>query len=714
MKSILNRYVPGVLTFSILSLLAASHLLNWYPPFSLFMSLILFFFLIGLNLSYIFFKELSLFFRLSWSYIISLTLIPLVTYLISIFNVRFWNIILLLLIIFSSIFFIKHRVSQVSDLNFKPRFNFWHFLFLSGIILVILSITYTYDFSAFRKGNEGLWIKNIHGMDNAFRFSQINRLLETTSNSSNPFASGTKIIIGSGWVAAIAANCKAANLPLEDALPFASAMFKIGFVVCIFVCTYFITENSGIAMIFSFLYLFTYTPFYGELSALHPGLNSFFQKFTPKYGGIWALLPVNLLTQLFGCEQIITLAQMIVSFYFFKLLYQTHRVRYAFMIGLLMNGLLLTHHATFVGMLCLYAGVFISEFVRSKQYLMNLRKSLVLRDIGKSFLFFILFGLPILFQLLDMMRAQHLGYLRIFPMNILLLAGVGNVLLIENYIAILWVPALIFLLRIKSFWMRRKTDLLIRLCFIWIISLLISPFLIRDIYDQYISKTALFTFIPVTLLASIAVAEEFNRYKSRGMVKNFFCRSAILFLLFSSVYFSMGLLKDRLVAMKDGLISKNQNLHGFIEKDYHLFAKTEKEAIDWIKKNTSKNNVFVILPQYQYDSKRGYLPYAFQHSLPTFSGRSVVIASLINWYAPSLEIPQIEERIQDSLRIFDSSDQEEVIRLIRKYNVSYVYAGLDEHKEFGALEKFRSFPFLTKAFDNQSIQIYRIKDVKRE
>ena len=71
----------------------------------------------------------------------------------------------------------------------------------------------------------------------------------------------------------------------------------------------------------------------------------------------------------------------------------------------------------------------------------------------------------------------------------------------------------------------------------------------------------------------------------------------------------------------------------------------------------------------------------------------------------------IQERIIDVERAYSSTNPQEALGILRKYQVGYVVVGGLERAYYPAsgLDKFRGMPALQLAYDVDGVQIYEVK-----
>ena len=150
-------------------------------------------------------------------------------------------------------------------------------------------------------------------------------------------------------------------------------------------------------------------------------------------------------------------------------------------------------------------------------------------------------------------------------------------------------------------------------------------------------------------------------------------------------------------------IGKSGGFLGVPELDGGAYVTKEHpqdyEAILWFM-NLSGNPVILQAP--------GEL-YQWNTAITTFTGLPTVIGWAgheLNWRFPKRS--EIDMRWSDAGKIYTSGDVTEAGRLLRKYNVSYVYFGEAEAKRFGNPELFEEHPeVFEKVFEYGDAVIYK-------
>ncbi|MEM5854790.1 MAG: DUF2298 domain-containing protein [Candidatus Aenigmatarchaeota archaeon] len=190
-------------------------------------------------------------------------------------------------------------------------------------------------------------------------------------------------------------------------------------------------------------------------------------------------------------------------------------------------------------------------------------------------------------------------------------------------------------------------------------------------------------------IASGYALYDIERYSFPSKIWYFF----FYFLLFASLFISF-------------VVTFNQIIFG-LEKgpslDGMLYMKTmengDYEAIRWLNKNINGSPVVLEAPG---------KAYTYYSRVSTNTGLPTVIGWLNHeflwrgkWYS---------DREEDINRIYTTINNTEAIELLNKYNVTYIYVGSLEHKDYPSdgLKKFSNFPDNYRLiYDNLNVQIYQ-------
>jgi hypothetical protein len=151
--------------------------------------------------------------------------------------------------------------------------------------------------------------------------------------------------------------------------------------------------------------------------------------------------------------------------------------------------------------------------------------------------------------------------------------------------------------------------------------------------------------------------------------------------------------------------------------DYLKFQhNSDYEAIKWINQNIRGTPRILEVPgrSYQYTSRISIFT-----GLPTVLGMDFHMSLML-----SVDWPHIVAQSKDADTIYNTTNNEEALKLIKKYNINYIYIGeLEknytgihtgqglEQKEYtkDGLEKFNQHPEnYQKIYDNNNVQIYKV------
>ncbi|PWB49639.1 MAG: hypothetical protein C3F06_13790 [Candidatus Methanoperedenaceae archaeon] len=182
-------------------------------------------------------------------------------------------------------------------------------------------------------------------------------------------------------------------------------------------------------------------------------------------------------------------------------------------------------------------------------------------------------------------------------------------------------------------------------------------------------------------------------YRDRFATKKAWGVVAVLLILFVSIFPVLA------------TIGKSGGFSGIPELDGGAYMKKEHpqdyEAILWFV-NLTGNPVILQAP--------GEL-YQYNTAITTFSGLPTVIGWAgheLNWRFPKRS--EIDMRWSDVGKIYTSGDVTEAGRLLKKYNVSYVYFGEAEAKRFGNPGLFEEHPeMFEKVFEYGDVRVFRVK-----
>lgn len=148
-----------------------------------------------------------------------------------------------------------------------------------------------------------------------------------------------------------------------------------------------------------------------------------------------------------------------------------------------------------------------------------------------------------------------------------------------------------------------------------------------------------------------------------------------------------------------------RGINGYIGLDGLEYMKTMEEgdyhAIMWLIKNVKDSPVILEMPG---ESFRWWSRVSSNTGLPT----------IIGWEGHEkhwrLEDKEIDKRVSDANTIFETTNNDEALTLIKKYNVTYIFVGSLEKQKYseGGLNKFMSYPNYKLAYDDYSVKIFEV------
>jgi hypothetical protein len=216
-----------------------------------------------------------------------------------------------------------------------------------------------------------------------------------------------------------------------------------------------------------------------------------------------------------------------------------------------------------------------------------------------------------------------------------------------------------FMIAIVSFAKRGNWLLKGTLIILFIIPniLILSP----NPYDMY--KFFIFSWIPISVLAATMLAK----------TKKIIIVTLVLFSILASasvITFNLG-------------------------TNYTLTSWNEYQLGLWVRNNTPERSVFLTATSL-------YCP-------PAFVGGRLVVSSYANWpYADGVPLSQIFQRQNDINQAYNGTATY-LKQVITKYNVTYVYVGVDELGQYpGCTARFNAISWLKPAYNNQNLEIYQV------
>lgn len=257
-----------------------------------------------------------------------------------------------------------------------------------------------------------------------------------------------------------------------------------------------------------------------------------------------------------------------------------------------------------------------------------------------------------------------------------------------------WIWGIVLLL--KVFYSKAsKTDLFAATLFLMGFFLIILPEFIyfKDIYPAHYRANTMFKLgYQSFMLSSLVVSYSIIRMLlgSRKKVSLYIVGILALGLVMLYPYFSIN--------SYYGNLKEYKGLDGttYLKKIYP----TDYEAIQWI--NKTINNQPVIL-EAQGDSYTDFARISTNTGLPTVLGWTVH-----EWlWRGSYSIPS--PRINDVKELYESNDMEQTKKLLKQYNVTYVFIGALELQKYPDLneEKFKILG--ASVYNNQTTRIYKIR-----
>ena len=124
-------------------------------------------------------------------------------------------------------------------------------------------------------------------------------------------------------------------------------------------------------------------------------------------------------------------------------------------------------------------------------------------------------------------------------------------------------------------------------------------------------------------------------------------------------------------------------------------------AIMWLINNVKGSPIILEMPG---ESFRWWSRVSSNTGLPT----------LIGWEGHEkhwrVDSQAIDQRVSDANTIFETKDNEEALKLIKQYNVTYVFIGSLEKQKYNqeGLNKFMTYPNYKLVYDGYSVQIFEV------
>ncbi len=113
----------------------------------------------------------------------------------------------------------------------------------------------------------------------------------------------------------------------------------------------------------------------------------------------------------------------------------------------------------------------------------------------------------------------------------------------------------------------------------------------------------------------------------------------------------------------------------------------------------------------EFPGKSPFESYTYAGRVSAFTGLQSVIArgghELFWRYYNESTIPMLYERWRDANEMYSASDIGEIIPLLKKYNVKYIYIGYLEKKHYSE-KSLRKFEIFKKIYDDGKVEIYEV------
>jgi YYY domain-containing protein len=171
--------------------------------------------------------------------------------------------------------------------------------------------------------------------------------------------------------------------------------------------------------------------------------------------------------------------------------------------------------------------------------------------------------------------------------------------------------------------------------------------------------------------------------------------AVLILLVAASIYYSTGALIDRTGIMTDGYRFSDKTLDGLAF--LNSTDPAEYAAVVWLRDTADKGRIVEAVG----DDYSSYGRISSSTGLPTILGWP---GHEQQWRGKA---DLYQGRAEEVASIYQSDDQEEVLRVLDKYGVRYVYLGLRERASYGGsgLTDFASF--MRTAFESPGVVIYQ-------
>lgn len=246
------------------------------------------------------------------------------------------------------------------------------------------------------------------------------------------------------------------------------------------------------------------------------------------------------------------------------------------------------------------------------------------------------------------------------------------------------------------------------LIFISSLLILIPEFIYaKDIYPGHYRANTMFklvfqSFMILSLSVGYIMFKIFNHAKEKRLGKNIW---VILFFITSSVLLSLVFIYPF-----QGIASYYGDLKTYKGLDGTSYLKSlypsDYEAINFLNERIAGQPVVVEAQGDAYNGASSYTDYArvsANTGLPTILGWTVH-----EWlWRGTYDIPA--PRIEEVRLIYESENMSEVLRLLQKYSVSYIFVGELERQKYPLLKEDRFGQIAEPVFKNSKTTIYQIK-----
>jgi uncharacterized membrane protein len=115
----------------------------------------------------------------------------------------------------------------------------------------------------------------------------------------------------------------------------------------------------------------------------------------------------------------------------------------------------------------------------------------------------------------------------------------------------------------------------------------------------------------------------------------------------------------------------------------------------WVRDNTEQGSVF--------------LTSSSIHCPPTMIGGRLRVSSYVNWpYGHGVPYDNVTRRAQDIDRAYNGTEAD-LLEVVGKYNVAYVYVGREEQSNYpGCVSRFSSMDWLKPVYSQGNLLVYEV------